>query len=305
MNLRRLCGTILLAGGLLLGACWITGVVLADRFVWSQWLSWASAWTLLPGFALATVGLLALARPRREVAACVAGIALGPLLVIWGLWRPLGPAAPDTDTLCIVQWTTGPSVKSEAAFAQLIERTNPDVVVALGALVRNWGALRNWGAVPGPMRRAEFTVLSKVPLARCRSLARAHDIQLVALDLQLTDRIYRVLLVDLPSDPARSRWHIAEQAASLIDRVVMYTPDLVLGDFNMTRSSRAIHAILPDWRFAWPTRGRGWGGTWPRWLPLWRIDHVAVPPGAELPFVTTVDTGPARHRAQLIEIPLD
>lgn len=304
-SVRRAAGwTGLVLGAALLGA-WLTGRVLSDRWTVSQWLLWMPSLTLMPAFVLAGLGLGLLGVRRRAVAVVLAAGVLGPVGEVADLWRPGSLHSPPPGTLRILHWTAGPTMTSTAALEQLMKETNPSVVIVLGARQAAAGAaLENWGAVPGPLPRGEFMVFSTLPVLRCRSLARSHDIQLVALDLAWTSGDpFRMLLVDMPSDPARSRWKAAAQARNLINRTVTTPLDLVLGDFNMTQQSRALRSMLPGWQTVWPSGGHGWGGTWPRQWPLWRIDHVLVQPDSPLPFVQVLDPGTGRHRAQIIDVP--
>ena len=303
MRVRRPAGLLFcLCGGLLLLA-WATGRMTSDRWLWSQWLLWLPGLTLIPAFLLIGLGLTLLRFKRRVVLVVSCAALLGPLSDAVDLWRPLGGAPHTTRTLRLLHWTAGPGMRDPEVLLQAMQRTDPDVVVTLGPNVAAQGAaLANWGAIPGPMRQAEFIVFSKYPVIRCRSLARSNDIQLAALDLDVHGQTVHVLLLDLPSDPTRSRWMIAQQARALIDAKVEGTVDLVLGDFNMSQLSTALRSILPGWKLATPRGSLGWGGTWPRALPLWRIDHVLVPADAPLPHIETFDPGAGRHRAQIIDL---
>ena len=197
-------------------------------------------------------------------------------------------------------------MRSTPVLLSVIEQVQPDVIVVLGAhRAANGESLAQWGVVPGPMPRGEFMIFSRIPVVSCRSLARSNDIQLVQLIVQPHGaEVIECLLLDLPSDPARSRWAIAQTTRALLRRTLHNTPSIALGDFNMTQNSRALRSILPSWSVAWPAGGRGWGGTWPRNMPLWRIDHVLVPQGNPIPRVMTVDPGAGRHRAQVIDLAL-
>jgi hypothetical protein len=304
-GVRRTVGWIALALGATLLVAWLAGRVLSDRWTWSQWLLWMPTLTLAPAFVLTGSGLALLGVRRRAVAIVLVAAMLGPIGELIDLWRPGTLHAPAPGALRILHWSAGPTMTSTAALEQLIHQTDPHVVIVLGARQAAAGAaLEDWGAVPGPLPRGEFMVFSTLPVLRCRSLARSRDIQLVALDLAWAPGApFRMLLVDMPSDLTRNRWAVAAQARDLIDRTVNAPPDLVVGDFNMTQQSRALRSILPDWQVVWPDGGHGWGGTWPRSVPMWRIDHVLIPPGFALPSIQVIDPGTGRHRAQIIDVP--
>jgi len=305
LALRVLAIVSLITGGVLLVA-WIAGRVLSDRWIWSQWLLWLPPLTVVPGFLLLAVGARLLHRRKRVVLILCGAAILGPIGEFVHLWRPGVLPEMTPSHLRLLHWTAGPQMRSTVVLAKAIDHAKPDVVVVLGARRAAAGeALANWGIVPGPLARGEFMIFSRIPVRSCRSLARSEDIQLVLLRLAPEGRSpITLLLLDLPSDPWRSRWAVAAVTRHLTSLTLDVAPDLVLGDFNMTQESRAMRSILPGWRTAWPTGGRGWGGTWPRRLPLWRIDHVLVHPGGEMPIVATFDPGEGRHRAQIIDMPL-
>ena len=301
MRLRRPAGLLLcLCGGLVLVA-WATGRLASDRWLWSQWLLWIPGLTLIPGFLLLGLGLALLRFRRRFVLMACCAAMLGPLSAAVDLWRPPADMTRTAGTLRLLHWTAGPGMRDSQVLLQAMQRTDPDIVVTLGPNSAAQGAaLANWGVIPGPLHRAEFIVFSKYPVTRCRSLARTNGIQLVALDLDVHGQAVHLLLLDLPSDPGRSRWMIAQQTRALIESTVEGRVDLVLGDFNMSHLSSALQSIMPGWQLV--GHKAGWGGTWPRALPLWRIDHVLVPADAPLPHIETFDPGAGRHRAQIIDL---
>lgn len=305
LPMRMLAIVLIVVGSTLLLA-WIVGRICSDRWTWSQWLLWLPSLTLVPGFLLLALGGWLLSLRRYAIITLCIASTLGPVGELTALWRPGELPTTTAASLRILHWTAGPQMRSTALLLNAIERAQPDVIVVLGARRAAGGeSLAQWGVVPGPMPRGEFMIFSRIPVVSCRSLARSDDIQLVQLVVQPSGaEAVECLLLDLPSDPARNRWAIAQATSALIGRTLRSTPSIVLGDLNMTQDSRAMRSILPGWSTAWPAGGRGWGGTWPRSVPLWRIDHVLVPPGDPVPRVTTFDPGAGRHRAQVIDLAL-
>ena len=112
------------------------------------------------------------------------------------------------------------------------------------------------------------------------------------------DQPLSILLVDLPSDPGRSREAIARRLQELLLKAPTGTYDLVVGDFNMPADSHVFATLFPDFDPTWPTAGSGWAGTYPREWPVFRIDHVLAGPRVEVTFIETVDPGRGRHRLQ-------
>jgi endonuclease/exonuclease/phosphatase family metal-dependent hydrolase len=202
----------------------------------------------------------------------------------------------------ILQWTAGPVMNNAGPYARFIVDTNADITIVEGARPAAADpAMRAWAADVTLAIRGQFLIASRLPVLHLRTVAWADDIMLISMEVQRRDGSpLRLLIVDLPSDPDRSRVAIIDAAHALMNRLTV-APDLVLGDFNLTQGSRQLARFLPGYQPAWSTAGEGWGGTWPRTLPIYRLDHVLVRRGTGLHSITTIDPGCGRHRAQLIE----
>lgn len=145
-------------------------------------------------------------------------------------------------------------------------------------------------------------------------------------ELETTERLGRTThlwIVDLPSDIRLPRRKVAEQlrsaAASWTGPMHLPTddgrwrsaaapeqglpaPDLVVGDFNIPRDAWSLGVTTAGWTHAFDQAGRGWGGTFPRDLPIWHIDHAFVGPRLRATRYEIVDPGSSRHRMQVVEV---
>ena len=87
-----------------------------------------------------------------------------------------------------------------------------------------------------------------------------------------------------------------------IDAIDRSTPDVILGDFNITGGSDSLRQFGEGYRDSFADAGAGWGGTYPREPPLWRIDLTLV----HVPWRTlraeVIDLHGKRHRAQVVDI---
>jgi len=78
-------------------------------------------------------------------------------------------------------------------------------------------------------------------------------------------------------------------------------PDLVAGDFNAPRRSRALWPLPPGYSHAYLAAGRGWSYTWPVPCPLYALDQCIVS-SAIRPLRYDLAADPASdHRIQLME----
>jgi endonuclease/exonuclease/phosphatase family metal-dependent hydrolase len=118
-----------------------------------------------------------------------------------------------------------------------------------------------------------------------------------------------VYAVDLPSNPRQPRMELARRLRTMLDHPAHFggpapdplpTPDVVIGDFNMTRGSASIDALFPDLRHAFDEAGHGYSATFHRgWLlPLYHIDHMLLGPGVHALRYEITDRGVSRHRSQ-------
>ena len=55
-------------------------------------------------------------------------------------------------------------------------------------------------------------------------------------------------------------------------------PDVVVGDFNAPRRSRALQPAPEGYAHAYESSGSGWSYTWPSLLPVLAIDQCLIGP---------------------------
>jgi hypothetical protein len=154
------------------------------------------------------------------------------------------------------------------------------------------------------VRHASFRVLSKWPVRRRASTHAgpqeswlADDVQLhsgiLMLELEGPDGPLTVWAVDMPRGLGISRRELFESAAARVDGVErvlvaddqgrwrpserspddpLFTPDIVVGDFNTPGHAWSVSRFVPGLRPARADAGIGPAGTWPAWLPLFEID---------------------------------
>ncbi len=298
----RVASSLLIGGAVLIGLPWFVGQVASDRWWWSQWLLW------IPTFMLCVAGLLLWGglqlRHSRWHPAGLALAVIGLLLFVYMLWSPGEP--PKVPSIRILHWTAGPTLGSTEPYARFIVDTNADITIVEGARrAATDPAMRKWSSGVTLAMRGQFLIASKLPIIRLRTVAWARDILLITMEVQQPDkRPLSLLIVDLPSNPDRSRGEVINSAHELLSRLDA-PPDLVLGDFNLTQGSWQLRRFLPGYEPAWSTAGTGWGGTWPRTMPIYRLDHVLTTRAMTPRSITTVDPECGGHRAQLIEVKSD
>ena len=119
-----------------------------------------------------------------------------------------------------------------------------------------------------------------------------------------------IRLIDLPSNPFRSRMSITTAAASRIaalegTRLLVPHPDVLIGDCNIPSGSASLGFLSRDMIAAETISKSGdcWP-TWPRAMPVLRIDHAWVTSGTKVWSYRTFDGGISDHRGQSITLSL-
>ncbi len=179
------------------------------------------------------------------------------------------------------------------AMLEEITREDPDIVVFV-EYGRAWHRAVEQSEVLRPfVHRARqlrpspsaFGVYSKLPLSEEKKTWTRHHLS-HTFDVQLGSQSFRLFCLHAPRpshEQYDSYWAsvgpiLAEQPAPLV----------VVGDFNATQHSRALHQLTSGrLRSAHVDRGRGFATTWPNgqlwpgpgvlfWVPPIRIDHVLL-----------------------------
>jgi vancomycin resistance protein VanJ len=112
-------------------------------------------------------------------------------------------------------------------------------------------------------------------------------------------RQLRVLVVDLPAGQQHSRRPLLKWVAQLI---TLDHPDLVLGDFNALRRSRALSTLPAGYRHGYDAAGSGWSYTWPMPCPLWAIDQAIIGPRVHPLRYELITTIHSDHRLQRLTL---
>jgi hypothetical protein len=274
-------------------------VLCGDRWWWSQWFLWLTGLILIPGGLLLWGGLF-LRRSRWHAAALLLPL-IGGVEYVVPRWNP--GHSPATGGVSILHWTAGPIGGSKSAYGEFIVGADPDLLIVEGARrAASTDVFRSWSAARTVLFRGPFLIASRFPVLQSRTIAWADDILLISFVTELpSGEPLDILIVDLPSDPARSRWLVVNDLHALMTKVES-EPDMIIGDFNLTQTSWLLTKIREGYGPFWSRAGVGWGGTYPRAWPFYRLDHVLTPKGeGAVASITVIDPGCGRHRAQVIE----
>jgi endonuclease/exonuclease/phosphatase family metal-dependent hydrolase len=283
-----------------LAVTWSFGQIVRDATYAGQLAFYIPA--PLVALALSLLALLAWAKGRRRAAIAAGLAALVPsafVLTVEHRWvRAAAPAAAE-GTIRVVHW----NVRRGGSWERVVPiavRENADLYAfsepPYGGRERDVASAL--GFEGPPVRVGQVALLARGTLGPPQWLSR--DALEVALVPWERDGVaWRVMVVDLLSDlrVARDPW-LARLRALVEER----QPDLVVGDLNAPRRSRALTPPPAGFVHAYDAAGQGWSATWPMPLPLWSIDHCLVGPRLQVTAYRLRSTDASDHRMQVVAL---
>lgn len=295
--------------------------LLTDRVHAMQWAWWIPR-PLLAGCALAwlvAVELVALAArvDRRALRAnrwVVLAAAVCTAHALLGFWRPGSPR--PANAVRLVHWNAS-YVESTAVAPRLVTlllELDADVVVVTDPGLLWWGdGIERFAAAGYEIRTAgRFGIASRIGIVEARPVLAQGRLHATRIELETRLGPLAVEAIDLPSDPWRSRW---QTVVTVSGALAMQRPgggaagaprggkpDVIVGDFNITRGSASLGGFGEGYAEAFAAAGSGWGGSYPREFAWWAIDLALVggrwsPARSEI-----IDPGAKRHRLQVVDL---
>lgn len=281
--------TLLLAG-------WALGQLARDWILPTAWLFYVPS--LLWATALALVATMRRWRGLPALPAALA--ALAPLAV--GLlfehrWSapPRAEGASIAPRLTLVHWNISGGWRDAERQLATVRGFEPDLIVLSEANERAAGPYDT--ALDGfEVRTLGGLTVAARGTVTVEWIDRQRDLQTVLARCRIDGSELGVLAVNLTSAVSVARAPLLDR---VLERVRERRPDLVVGDFNAPRRSRAFSRLPAGWRHAYDAAGRGWSATWPQPLPLLGIDQLLVGPDWEVVDYRLLPGPGTDHRLQL------
>jgi len=277
MIARRGLSFLLQAGFVMLLCCWLVGQITRDRNLLTGLLFYIPAPCVL-GAGLAA-GLHALYRRKGRPAVFFLLGCLLPLYVVADVdnqWAPPAIAAPSEGlSLRLIHWNIAWGWKGWEVVSQQLEDYNADIQILSEVPQR---ITEGFVAARTDSERdvevfAPMIAVSRGQLGEFRWLLRARDLHIGLFPWTIEGQTVHIMAVDLPSDPLAVR---EESLGKLLALMEEHAPDLVVGDFNAPRRSRAISPLPAGYVHAYEAAGSGWSYTWPSPVPVLAIDQCIV-----------------------------
>jgi hypothetical protein len=210
--------------------------------------------------------------------------------------------------LRIVSWTMSHSKRSNSfESAQELIRLDGDITLLThGWFVRGEPIIKEWlGSGGRKVANGPFTLLTNQKVLNVQTLIASDGIFISQFEIDTTLTLGRPIVlwaVDLPSSFRDSKMDIAKRARRLLDTQESQPPDIVIGDFNMTRNSASIKSLFPQLHDASDQGGAGWLASYPMSFPLYHIDHVLLADSLRAQSYTLINPRIGRHRVQITEL---
>ncbi|MEO8195430.1 MAG: endonuclease/exonuclease/phosphatase family protein [Thermoanaerobaculia bacterium] len=287
--------------GLALVAIWALGQALRDRTLVTAW-----AFYLPSAIVLAILLLLAsfeAVRRRRRSAAILLLLALPPvltLLLVENRWQSGVAVTARAADLRVVAWNVADFPRGVERVAALLRPLEPDLVLLSEAPGKPPQELEH--RLSGGLRLTpvgSMAIFARGEPLAVEWLAREDELQVAFVRWTVAGRRLGILAVNVISSPRVPRDPLLERVLAMIRA---RDPDLVLGDFNSPRRSRALTRLPVGFRHAYDAAGSGWSSTWPATLPLLAIDQTIVGPRLLVRGYSLHTTRISDHRLQLTEL---
>jgi len=268
--------SVVFAATLLLVLLWGIGQAARD----ATWLTGMCFYIPSVVVAAALVGwtLVCGVRRRYKLAVLAAGLALAPLGVVLFAENRFGaePVRPAADgELRLVHWNVAHRLSPGAQ--EVLRDQHADLHVL--SEIPDARTVEEFRAMLGPEYQAQiFAKLAVIARGTVRAegwLIHRTSTTVQSVEWERNGRTLRLLVVDLPSAIQIHRDPLLREINALIERE---QPDLVVGDFNAPRRSRALGSLPSGYHHAYDTAGSGCGYTWPVPVPMYSLDHCLHSP---------------------------
>ncbi len=290
----------------LIFALWFCGIVLSDRWLLSQWFAWIPT-PFVVLLLLCSSGLFFVEKRKFS------GLFLFWLAVTMSTWflvfeRKTFDKSYESGDVTIVGWTMSHSKQDVAKeSAELIVELQGDITLLThGWYVRGQDSIRQWVERGGyKVVNSQFTLLSKYKPMSVQTIIASDEVYISSFTLDTTEVLGDVLIlwaIDLPSSVWDSKMEIAHRVHRLLQTIEYASPDVVMGDFNMTRNSIAMQTMFPTLYDISNRVGVGFMASFPMNVPLYHIDHTLMNQRFTPVRYELFNPHIGRHRIQIAEI---
>lgn len=255
---------------------WFVGQLARDVTWWTA-LAFYFPSPLLAGL-LVFVSILFGVRRQYRTAGGLLLLALPPAAMTMFIEsHPIATLSPATHSeFRVVHWNVGARLQSPGAIEVLASQAADLYVISEAGYPAGIESLRaRLGESCKAYSFGSLAVFSADPVRLGPVLLQRRRAIVQLVEWERGGRSLHLMVVDLPSDLSVPRDPLLQVIRQLI---VDHQPDLVIGDFNAPKRSRALSALPAGYRHAYDAVGHGWSYTWPSVAPMLAIDHCLIGP---------------------------
>ncbi len=151
------------------------------------------------------------------------------------------------------------------------------------------------------LQLGEMAVFSRGSVSLVDRLSRG-DMNAYWITWQSSSGPIDVFVADVSSSVRIHRDPLLQELRSLIQDK---SPDLIVGDLNSPRRSRALCPLPEDYHHAYDSVGRGWSYTWPTPVPVFAIDQCIHKTRLKPAQYQLVSSRRSDHRIQVFDFQVD
>jgi hypothetical protein len=197
----------------------------------------------------------------------------GCVLFVENRWTPPErPAAAVGETLRLVHWNVCWGTGGWKAIKEKLDEQNADIYVLSEIPERTdtYYIADFAGPCHAVRRLGDMVVIASGSLVSENWLVRNRELALCLLEWRHEGETVRLFVADISSSIVRGRGPYLEE---IVRQMEAHGPDLVVGDFNAPRRSRALCPLPEGYIHAYEAAGCGWSYTWPFPCPMLAIDQ--------------------------------
>lgn len=283
-----------------LWATWLAGQVFRDR-TWLLGLCFD-----IPSPAVAALCLVAAWRLRRRgwsvlwIAPALFSLApLGMVVLVENRWIRPAFAPTGEEPVRLIHWNVGYGAWGYGGAKEELLRSRARIYV-LSEVPPEFEIHLAAGLGPGyaAIRMGSMAVVADGPLDPPRRLVDDGTLRVHSVTWRGGRGPLELFAVDIASNPRVPRDPLLRRLGALMEE---HRPDIVAGDFNSPRRSRALCPLPRGFVHAYDVAGAGWSSTWPLPLPLLAIDQCILSERISAASYDLRSTPYSDHRLQSLE----
>ncbi|MBN1342417.1 MAG: hypothetical protein JXQ73_07040 [Phycisphaerae bacterium] len=298
---RRVSAVVAVSAAVL-WALWGVGQIARDRW-WVTGLLFYIPSPVMVVILVASGGSLWRMRGRAAGGVLLALAVVPACFVVFveNQWTAHSSPAGDGRVVRVVHWNI---FRGHAGFDRIesVVRSHPADLYVLSELPDDFDVdslARRMGFEEPALHASNMALFGRGHLSDGGWLHKDRALKVYAATWRYEGVCLKVFAIDMASALEVARDPQLRRVTSLMAE---HRPDVVVGDFNAPRRSRALCPLPSGYTHAYEAAGRGWSYTWPMPCPVYAIDQCILGDRVAARRYELVSTLCSDHRMQVIHI---